>query len=77
MFACLNIAVAGAIMLVLTPVIAWTPVHLTGWIVASLLVLGEVLSWNEPVGALIVIIGILFAQKRLRLSRGAIFSENG
>jgi drug/metabolite transporter (DMT)-like permease len=119
MFAFLNIGVAGFIMLLLTPVIAWRPVELNGWIVASLLVLGifgtglayiwninvlrawgptaastvtyvtpvvgvflgvvvlrEILSWNEPVGAAIVFIAILFAQNRIRLRRRAIFSEN-
>ena len=120
MFAFMNIGVAGFIMLLLTPVIAWTPVELNGWIIASLLVLGifgtglayiwninvlrawgptaastvtyvtpvvgvflgvvilaEVLSWNEPVGAVIVFIGILFAQRRIRLSRKQVISENG
>ena len=120
MFAFMNIGVAGFIMLLLTPLIAWTPVELNGWIVASLLVLGifgtglayiwninvlrawgptaastvtyvtpvvgvflgvvilhEVLGWNEPVGAAIVFIGILFAQRRIRLSRRAVISENG
>lgn len=32
-------------------------------------VLGERLSWHEPVGALVVFLGILFAQGRLRLGR--------
>jgi drug/metabolite transporter (DMT)-like permease len=120
MFAFLNIGIAGGIMLLLTPVIAWTPVRLDGWIVASLLalgvlgtglayiwninvlrawgptaastvtyvtpvvgvllgvlVLGEVLTWNEPVGALLVFIGILFAQRRIRIGRKAIISGNG
>jgi len=30
------------------------------------LILGEQLSWNEPVGALVVFLGILLAQDRLR-----------
>ena len=120
MFAFLNIGIAGGIMLLLTPVIAWTPVELDGWIVASLLVLGilgtglayiwninvlrawgptaastvtyvtpvvgvflgvvvlgEILSWNEPVGALVVFVGILFAQRRIRFARRAVISENG
>lgn len=36
------------------------------------LILGEQISWNEPVGALVVFLGILLAQDRLslRLSRG-------
>ena len=113
-FAFLNIGVAGFFMLLLTPVIAWTPVTLDLGIVASLLALGilgtgiayiwninvlrawgptaastvtyvtpvvgvalgvlvlrEVLSWNEPVGAALVLVGILFAQRRIRLRRRA------
>ena len=120
MFAFMNIGLAGGIMLLLTPVIAWTPVQLDGWIVASLLVLGilgtglayiwninvlrawgptaastvtyvtpvvgvflgvvvlgEILGWNEPVGALIVFVGILFAQRRIRLGKKQVISENG
>ena len=116
-FAFLNIGIAGGIMLLLTPVIAWSPVTLDVPIVASLLALGvlgtgvayiwnitvlrawgptaastvtyvtpvvgvalgvlvlrEVLSWNEPVGAALVLIGILFAQQRVRLRRAAISS---
>ncbi len=33
------------------------------------LVLGETLSWHEPVGAALVLIGILFTQERLRIRR--------
>lgn len=116
-FAFLNIGIAGFVMLLLTPVIALTPVRLDAAIVASLLALGvlgtgiayiwninvlrawgptaastvtyvtpvvgvalgvlvlrEVLSWNEPVGALLVLVGILFTQRRLRLRRAAISS---
>jgi drug/metabolite transporter (DMT)-like permease len=111
-FAFLNIGVAGAIMLVLTPVIAWQPVQLTPAIVASLvtlgilgtgvayiwninvlrawgptnastvtyitpvvgvllgvLVLGETFAVNQPVGAALVLVGILFTQQRIRLAR--------
>ena len=32
-----------------------------------MMVLGETLSWNEPVGALVVIAGILLTQQRVRL----------
>jgi drug/metabolite transporter (DMT)-like permease len=32
----------------------------------GILVLGEELSWNEPVGALVIFLGILLAQNRLR-----------
>ncbi|WP_345802085.1 DMT family transporter [Microbacterium sp. AZCO] len=103
------IAMAGAVMTVLTPFLVLTPVHLDVPIVTSLVllgclgtgvayvwnqntvrawgptrastvtyitpvvgvvlgvvVLGESLSWNEPVGALIVFLGILLAQDRLR-----------
>ena len=35
----------------------------------GMIVLGESLSWNEPVGALVVFAGILLAQDRLRLPR--------
>jgi drug/metabolite transporter (DMT)-like permease len=35
----------------------------------GVLVLGERLSWNEPVGAVVVILGILLAQQRLRVPR--------
>jgi drug/metabolite transporter (DMT)-like permease len=108
----LQIGLGGAIMLVLTPVIAIGAVQLTPEIVASLLVLGimgtgvaylwninvlltwgptatstvtyltpivgvalgilvlgETLSWNEPLGAVLVFLGILLAQRRLRLPR--------
>jgi drug/metabolite transporter (DMT)-like permease len=114
-FAFLNIGLGGAIMLLLTPVLAWRPVELSPAIVASLLalgalgtglayiwnihvlrawgptnastvtyvtpvvgvllgvlVLGETLSWNEPVGAALVLLGILLAQKRLRFPRVAL-----
>jgi len=33
----------------------------------GVLILGEVLAWNEPVGALLVLLGVLLAQRRLRL----------
>ncbi|MGO4690271.1 DMT family transporter [Glaciibacter sp. 2TAF33] len=109
-FAFLNIGLAGAIMLVLTPVIALHPVRLdlpvvlslltlgtlgTGFayiwninvlrawgptnastvtyvtpvvgVVLGVLVLAETLSWHEPLGALLVLFGILLTQKRLRL----------
>jgi drug/metabolite transporter (DMT)-like permease len=111
-FAFLNIGIAGAIMLLLTPVIAWQPVQLTPEIVASLLTLGvlgtglayiwninvlrawgptntstvtyitpvvgvllgvlvlrETFSANQPVGAALVLLGILFTQQRIRLAR--------
>ena len=35
----------------------------------GLIVLGEPLTWNEPAGALVVFLGILLAQDRLRLRR--------
>jgi drug/metabolite transporter (DMT)-like permease len=112
MFSFLNIGIAAAIMAVLTPFIALTPVALDPWIVGSvillgclgtgvayiwnqntlrawgptrastvtyitpvvgvalgMLILGEGLSWNEPVGAVVVFLGILLAQDRLRLKR--------
>lgn len=111
-FSFLNIGIAAAIMAVLTPVIALTPVTLDPWIVGSvlllgclgtgvayiwnqntlrawgptrastvtyitpvvgvalgILVLGEQVSWNEPAGAIVVFLGILLAQDRLRMRR--------
>jgi drug/metabolite transporter (DMT)-like permease len=112
-FAFLNIGLAGALMLLLTPVLAWQPVALTTPVVLSLvtlgalgtglayiwhinvlrawgptttstvtyvtpvvgvtlgvLVLAETFSWHEPVGALLVLLGILLTQKRLRTPLG-------
>lgn len=106
----LNIGLAAAIMLVLTPIVAWSPVRLSWPVVLSLLalgalgtgivyiwnmnvlrawgptatsgvtyvtpvvgvalgvlVLGEHLSWNEPVGAAVVLAGILLTQQRVRV----------
>lgn len=37
----------------------------------GILVLGEHISWNEPVGAIVVFVGILLAQDRLRIRRRA------
>jgi drug/metabolite transporter (DMT)-like permease len=37
--------------------------------VLGFLVLGETLSWNEPVGAALVLLGILYTQQRLKLGR--------
>jgi len=111
-FSFLNIGIAAAIMLVLTPFVALTPVALNPWIIGSVVllgclgtgvvyvwnqntlrawgptrastvtyitpvvgvalgiaVLGEELSWNEPVGAVVVFVGILLAQDRLRSLR--------
>ena len=106
----LNIGLAAAIMLVLTPVAALSPVTfswpvllsllalgalgtgvvyiwnmnvLRAWgptatsgvtyvtpvvgVALGILVLGEHLSWNEPVGAAVVLCGILLTQQRVRL----------
>ena len=111
-FAFLNIGLAGAVMLLLTPVLVGQPVTLTTPIVLSLLALGalgtgvayiwninvlrawgpttastvtyvtpvvgvllgvlvlaETFSWHVPVGAALVLSGILLTQKRLRLPR--------
>ncbi len=111
-FSFLNIGIAAAIMAVLTPFIALTPVALDPWIIGSvlllgclgtgvayiwnqntlrawgptrastvtyitpvvgvvlgILILGEHVSWNEPVGAIVVFLGILLAQDRLRRRR--------
>lgn len=40
-------------------------------VVLGILILGEQLTWNEPVGAVIVFAGILLAQDRLRRRRAA------
>lgn len=113
-FSFLNIGLAAAIMVILTPVLVLTPVHLDVWIVGSVILLGflgtglayvwnqnvlrawgptrastvtyitpvvgvtlgililhEDISWNEPVGALIVFAGILLTQDRIRFRRRA------
>jgi drug/metabolite transporter (DMT)-like permease len=117
-FSFLNIGIAAVIMLVLTPVVALSPVSLDPWIIGSVLllgclgtgvayiwnqntvrawgptrastvtyitpivgvalgtmILGEQISWNEPVGALVVFLGILLAQDRLRLPRRRLNDE--
>ncbi|MBN9632433.1 MAG: DMT family transporter [Actinobacteria bacterium] len=106
----LNIGVAAVIMLLLTPVVALSPIEfswpvllsllalgalgtgiayiwnmnvLRAWgptatsgvtyvtpvvgVALGILVLGERLSWNEPVGAAIVLAGILLTQQRVRI----------
>jgi len=111
-FAFMNIGLAGFIMIVLTPVIALTPVKLdlpivsgllalgvlgTGFayiwninvlrawgatntstvtyitpvvgVALGILLLGERFSWHEPLGAVLVLVGILFTQRRLRIGR--------
>lgn len=108
----LYISIAAVIMVILTPVVAWSPVRLDVWIVLSLLalgvlgtgvaymwnmnvfdawgptpassvtyitpvvgvvlgivLLGERLSWNQPLGGLVIFVGILLAQQRIRLPR--------
>ncbi|WP_237739371.1 DMT family transporter [Microbacterium yannicii] len=44
-------------------------------VVLGVVILGERLSWNEPAGALVVFLGILLAQDRLRLRRRARHAE--
>ena len=44
----------------LTPVVA---------IIVGIIILGEKITWNEPVGALIVLLGAAIAQERLKLKR--------
>lgn len=113
-FSFLNIGIAAAIMVALTPVLALAPVRLDPWVVGSIAllgclgtgiayiwnqntvrawgptrastvtyitpvvgvllgvaVLGETVTWNEPVGAAVVFLGILLAQDRLRRRRAA------
>jgi len=114
-FAFTYIALAAAVMVLLTPAIALGPIEWSPWVLASMLmlgclgtgvayiwnqnalrawgptrastvtyitpvvgvalgmvILGEPLAWNEPVGALIVFLGILLAQDRLRRRRPAL-----
>jgi drug/metabolite transporter (DMT)-like permease len=109
------IGIAGVLMLLLTPVVAWQPVDLDIWVVLSLvglgafgtgvvyiwnmnvlaawgptatssvtyitpvvgvilgvLLLSESLGWHEPLGAVIVFLGILLTQKRIRLPKRAV-----
>lgn len=40
-------------------------------VVLGVVILGEPLTWNEPLGALVVMAGILLAQGRVRMSRRA------
>ncbi|MDR2996626.1 MAG: DMT family transporter [Microbacterium sp.] len=111
-FTFLNIGLAAAIMLLLTPVLVLTPVSLDAGVVVAVVLLGflgtglayvwnqnvlrawgptrastvtyitpvvgvtlgvlvlhEQVTWNEPVGVLVVFAGILLAQDRLRLRR--------
>lgn len=108
--ALLQIGIAAVIMVLLTPLVAWSPVAfswpvllsllglgalgtgvvyiwnmnvLRAWgptatsgvtyvtpvvgVALGILVLGERLSWNEPVGALVVLAGILLTQQRVRV----------
>ncbi len=53
------------------PTAASTVTYITPVVGVALgvLVLGERLGWNEPVGAVIVFLGILLAQNRLRMPR--------
>lgn len=53
-------SLAASSVTYLTPVVG---------VVAGVLVLGEHLSWNEPVGAVGVVVSVLLAQGRLRLPR--------
>jgi drug/metabolite transporter (DMT)-like permease len=47
-------------------------------VLLGVIVLGETLSWNEPLGAVLVLVGILFAQRRIRIGRRqAVISEHG
>jgi drug/metabolite transporter (DMT)-like permease len=109
----MNIGMAAAIMVVLTPIMALGPVRLDFWVVSSLLLLGglgsglayiwniavlrawgptssstvtymlpvvgivlgvvvlhETFTWNQPLGALLVLLGIVYTQGRLKLPTG-------
>jgi drug/metabolite transporter (DMT)-like permease len=70
------IAMAGVVMAVLTPFLVLTPVptrastvtYITPvvGVILGIVILGETVTWNEPIGALVVFLGILLAQDRLR-----------
>lgn len=59
-----NVALAG-------PAMASTVTHLTPLVAVAVgaIFLGEPLSWNEPLGGLIVLLGSAIAQGRIKLSR--------
>ena len=55
---------------------SWAQQHVTSGLASigvllGVVILGETLTWNEPVGAVVVFLGILLAQNRLRLPRRA------
>ncbi len=50
----------------LTPVFA---------VVVGIAFLGETLSWNEPVGALLILAGVAFAQERFHRPRRSVFHD--
>jgi drug/metabolite transporter (DMT)-like permease len=52
-------AIASSVTFV-TPVVA---------VIAGIIFLGESLTWYEPVGALVVLLGAAIAQERIKLSR--------
>ena len=58
------LAVAGAI--IASTVAYWTPL-VAG--IAGYFLLGEGLTWREPLGAVIILLGLLVAQERLHFSR--------
>ena len=38
-------------------------------VIVGVLFLGEKISWNEPIGAVIVLLGVALAQGRIKLSK--------
>ena len=52
-------AIASTVTYV-TPVVA---------VIVGIIFLGEGITWNEPVGALVVLIGAAIGQERIKLSR--------
>jgi drug/metabolite transporter (DMT)-like permease len=38
-------------------------------VIVGIIFLGEGITWNEPVGALVVLIGAAIGQERIKLSR--------
>ena len=52
--------------LIASTVTYWTPLVA---VLAGTVLLGEHLSWHEPVGALIILVGLLVAQERINVGR--------
>ena len=45
-------------------------------VVLGIVLLGEQLAWNQPVGGAVIFLGIMLAQQRIRLPRRAAASSS-